>query len=105
LAALAPFDVFNGLRRLSRHAVLIWAVINGRGGPTGSTRTRWPLRLSTFRVDRIWEGQPVPSVQQRLRFVSVRGWRLTVYVYFATQHPRKRQLKATQRELDRLVLP
>ena len=106
VSALRPFDLFNGLRALSRDAILIWASTSGRGGPTRVfTRAKWPLRLSTFRVDRIWEGQPRPRVQQRLRWASVNGWRLDVRVYFATQHPNKRLLRAAQAELDRLLLP
>jgi hypothetical protein len=105
-AALVPFDLFNGLRRLSRGAVLIWATTAGRGGPTGTfTRASWPLRLPTFRVDRMWEGQPALNVQQRLRWASVGGWQLDVRVYFATQHPGEGLLRAAQAELDRLLLP
>lgn len=106
VAALVPFDLFNGLRRLNRDAVLIWASTSARGGPTRVfTRATWPLRLSAFRVDRTWEGQPAPNVQQRLRWASVGGWRLDVRVYFATQHPSKRLIGAAQAELDRLLLP
>jgi len=106
LAALAPFDLFGGLRRLSREGIVIWASTAGRGAPTQVfTRARWPLRLSTFRVDRGWEGQPAPNIQQRLRWASIGGWRLDVRVYFGTQHPGKALLAATQEELDRLLLP
>jgi hypothetical protein len=106
VGALVPFDLFNGLRRLSRGAVLLWAHTVGRGGPTGVfARTPWPLRLSTFRVDRRWEGQPALNVQQRLRWVSVRGWRLDVRVYFATQHPSKRLLRVAQAQLNRMLPP
>lgn len=92
--ALVPFDLFNGLRRLSRNAILVWALTAGRGGTNGTfTRGTWPLRLSSFRVDQIWEGQPTLNVQQRLRWASVRGWRLDVRVYFATQHPSRRLLR------------
>ena len=65
----------------------------------------WPLRLSTFRVDRGWEGQPAPNVQQRLEFGTVRGLKLDARVYFATQHPDRALLRKAQRELDRLRLP
>jgi hypothetical protein len=106
VTALRPFDLFDGLGELSRDAILIWAQTSGRGGPTRNyTRAPWPLRLSTFHVDRRWARQPRPRVQQRRRLASVNGWRLEVRVYFATQHPNKRLLRAAQAELDRLLLP
>ena len=106
VSALRPFDLFNGLRALSRDAILVEAQTSGRGGRTRVfTRARWPLRLSTFRVDRAWEGQPAPRVQQRLRWAWIKGWRLDVRAYFATQHPNKRLLRETQAELERLLLP
>ena len=106
LAALAPFDNFGNLRHLSRNAVYLWATTAGRGGSDVTfRRAEWPLRLSRFRVDQGWEGQPAPSVQQRLRWAAVRGWHLDVRVYFATQHPRRQLLAAAQQELNRLLLP
>ena len=106
LAALAPFNFPNNLLHLSRGAVYISAQIEGRGGSKGEfPALEWPLRLSHFRDDHGWEGQPAPNVQQRLRWGTVQGWHLDVRVYFATQHPSKRQLRAAQRELDRLLLP
>ena len=106
LAALEPFAVFNGVRRLSRDGVVIWASTLGRGGPTHVfTRTSWPLRLPTFRLDKSWEGQPARNIQQRLRWVSVGGWRLEVRVYFGTQHPSPGVVSAAQAELNRLQLP
>jgi hypothetical protein len=90
LAALAPFDNFDNLRHLSRNAVYLSATTAGRGGPDATfKRAEWPLRLSRFRLDRAWEGQPVPHVQQRLRWAAVRGWHIDVRVYYATQHPGK----------------
>jgi hypothetical protein len=106
LAALAPFDTFDNLRHLSRNAVYLWATTAGRGGPDATfKRAEWPLRLADFRVDRSWEGQPEPNVQQRLRWAAVSGWRLDVRVYFATQHPAKGLRRAAQQELNRLLLP
>jgi hypothetical protein len=106
LAALAPFNNFDNLRHLSRDAVYLWATTAGRGSPNATfTRSDWPLRLSGFRVDHGWEGQPSPNVQQRLRWAAVRGWRLDVRVYFATQHPRQQLVRAAQQELNRLLLP
>lgn len=82
LAALAPFDL-NSLRHLSRGAVFVWATTAGRGAPNVTfRRSAWPLRLSSFRVDRSWENQPASNVQQRLRWAAVRGWHLDVRVYF-----------------------
>lgn len=57
------------------------------------------------RVDRGWEGQPARNVQQRLRWAWVRGWWLDVRVYFGTQQPGRKLLRAAQAELDRLRLP
>ena len=104
LSALAPFDFPNNLRHLSRDAIYVSAQIEKRGSPS-SRSSEWPLRLSRFRVDHQWEGQPASNVQQRLRFVAARGWLLDVRVYFATQHPSKRLLHEAQAELDRLLLP
>jgi hypothetical protein len=100
------FNFFVGLRQLSRSGIVIWASTSGRGDATRVfTTSRWPLRLSSFRVDHGWEGQPAVNVQQRLRWVVVHGWHLDVRVYFGTQHPSKRLLAKAQAELDRLRLP
>ena len=100
------FNFFVGLRHLSRSGIVIWASTSGRGGATPVfTRSRWPVSLSSFRVDHGWEGQPAANVQQRLRGIVVRGWHLDVRVYFGTQHPSKRLLAKAQAELDRLRLP
>jgi len=101
-----PFLAFTSLRRLRRGGVLIWADASrpdARVGPF--PRARLPLRLRDFRVDHGWEGQPVPNVQQRLRWVNVAGWNLEVRVYFGTQHPSRAVLARTQTEIDRLRLP
>jgi hypothetical protein len=79
--------------------------LGGGGATRVFTTSRWPLRLSSFRVDHGWEGQPAANVQQRLRWVVVHGWHLDVRVYFGTQHPSKRLLAKAQAELDRLRLP
>jgi hypothetical protein len=106
LAALAPFDFPQNLRHLSRDAIYMSAQTEKRAASSGEAQSaKWPLRLSRFRVDRQWEGQPASNVQQRLRFVAVRGWLLDVRVYFGTQHPSKRLLHKAQAELDRLLLP
>jgi hypothetical protein len=107
VSALRPFDLFNGLRGLSRDAILIWSSTAGQGVPTRVfTRARWPLQISSsFRIDHSWEGQPAPRIQQRLRWAWVRGWRLDVRVYFGTQRPNKRLLTSAQAELNRLLLP
>jgi hypothetical protein len=106
LAALAPFAFPSNLLHLSRDAIYISAQTEGRGGSKREfPPLEWPLRLSRFRDDHGWEGQPAPNVQQRLRWGTVRGWHLDVRVYFATQHPSRHLLRAAQRELDRLLLP
>jgi hypothetical protein len=92
------------MRRLSPSGVLVWASTIGRGR-RGFPRMAWPPRLASFRVDRGWEGQPAPNVQQRLRFGSVGRWDLDVRVYFGTQHPGRRLIGLAQAELRRLRLP
>jgi len=105
-SALRPFDLFNGLRDLRGDAIVVWASTSGHGGPTNVfTQAEWPLRLSTFRVDGTWEGQPAPNVQQRLRWASVDGWHVDVRVYFGTQKPSGKLLAQAQAELNRLQLP
>jgi hypothetical protein len=102
----ALFNLFVGLKRLSSSGIVIWATDAGRGGPTRVfTKTRWPLKLGSFRLDQSWEGQPAANVQQRLRWATVAGWHLDVRVYFGTQHPTKRTLAKAQAELNRLTLP
>ncbi len=106
-AALQPFAPFS-FKRLRPQGILVWATTMGRGpgGPTSNfPRARWPLRLSTFRLDRGWEGQPAPNIQQRLRWATIRGWHLDVRVYFATQRPNKRLVAEAQAQLNRLLLP
>ncbi len=108
-AALQPFAPFVGFKRLRPQGILVWATTLGRAGPTSPfpsfPRAKWPLRLSTFRLDRGWEGQPAPNIQQRLRWAAVGGWNLDVRVYFATQHPNKKLVGDAQAELGRLLLP
>ena len=103
---LVPLDVFQGLLRLQPGGIELWASVEGRGGPTRVfTPSVWPLRLSSFRLDHGWEGQPAATVQQRLRWASVRGWHLDVRVYFGSQHPSRALVARAQAELDRLQLP
>ena len=105
-SALVPFDLFDGLRSLSPDGAVIWASTGGRGGVTPTFRpAKLPLRLGSFRLDRLWEGQPVENVQQRLRWVSVAGWQLDVRVYFGTQHPSRDLVAMAQAELNQLRLP
>jgi hypothetical protein len=66
-------------------------------------RASRPLRLSAFRFDRGWEGQPPPNVQQRA--VPASGWNLKVRDYFATQHPDEKLLAEAQSQVGRLLLP
>lgn len=102
----ALFNLFVGLKRLSSTGIVIWATAAGRGGPTRVfTKTRWPLKLGSFRLDHGWEGQPAANIQQRLRWATVAGWHLDVRVYFGTQDPTKATLAKAQAELNRLTLP
>ena len=107
-AALRPFAPFVGFKPLRPQGIIVWATNLGRVATSPFPpfpRARWPLRLSTFRLDRGWEGQPAPNIQQRLRGASVRGWNLDVRVYFATQQPSKKLIAQAQAELGRLLLP
>jgi hypothetical protein len=102
----ALFNLFVGLKRLTSSGIVIWASDMGKGGPTRVfTKTSWPLKLGSFRLDQSWEGQPAANVQQRLRWVTVAGLHLDVRVYFGTQHPAKATLAKVQAELNRLTLP
>jgi hypothetical protein len=104
--ALIPFGVFDGLKKLNANAALIWATtISKTGHPFAFKHAAWPPRLSDFRLDHGWEGQPLARIQQRLLWIAVGGWNLDVRVYFGTQHPAKRLLAAVQAELHRLRLP
>jgi len=105
VGALVPFDLFQGLKRLSPRGIVIWAMTIGPKRVAGFPRASLPLRLSQFRVDHGWEMQPAANIQQRLRWVRVHGWQLDVRVYFATQHPSRKLLSQAQAELDRLLLP
>ena len=105
-ARLEPFKPFLGFKRLSPRGIIVWATTLARTGTlTEFPPLRWPPLLSTFRVDRGWEGQPAADIQQRLKWGRAGGWDLEIRVYFATQHPDKRLLKRTQAELRRLRLP
>lgn len=104
IAAAHPFEVFTSLKRLSPDGILIWAMTIGRNRPTFA-HMQWPPRLSTFRVDHGWEGQPASNVQQRLKWGVIHGWDMDVRVYFGTQHPSKQLLREAQQQLNRLLLP
>jgi len=102
----ALFNLFVGLERLSSSGIVIWASDMGRGEPAGVfTKTGWPLKLGSFRLDESWEGQPAANVQQRVRWASIAGWHLDVRVYFGAQHPTEATLAKAQAELDRLMIP
>lgn len=103
-ALLQPFAPFVGFKRLSARGIIVWALTLGRDRP-GFSPLRWPPVLSTFRVDRGWEGQPASNIQQRLGVGSVHGWDLDLRVFFATQHPDGKLLEQAQAQLRRLLLP
>lgn len=104
VGAVRPFAPFTSLTRLSSSGILVWATTIGRNRPTFAAM-QWPPRLSRFRVDNGWEGQPAANVQQRLEWGVVNGWDMDVRVYFAIQHPDKQLLRKAQAQLNRLVLP
>jgi hypothetical protein len=103
-ASQRPFAIFTSLTRLRPGGILVWAWIVGRDHSTPFPRVSWPLRLSSFRLDHGWEGQPAPNIQQRLRWADVAGWTLDVRVYFATQDPSRALVRKAQAELDRISL-
>jgi hypothetical protein len=104
--ALIPFGVFDGLKKLDASAALIWATtVSKTGQPFTFKRAAWPPRLTDFRVDHGWEGQPLARIQQRLIDIAVGGWNLDVRVYFGIQNPSKPLLASVQAELNRLTLP
>jgi hypothetical protein len=102
---LHPFGLFDSFTKLSPRGAIVWAATIGRRRPGFPLRTTWPPRLSTFRVDRGFEGQPAPNIQQRVWVGDVRGWDMDVRVFFATQHPSAELLAAAEAELRRLRLP
>jgi hypothetical protein len=104
-AVLHPWALFGSLTRLSPSGIVVWVSTLGRNRPRFPQRTTWPPRLASFRVDRGWEGQPAPTIQQRVWVGSVRGWDLDVRVYFATQAPSRALRAKAQAELRRLRLP
>jgi len=58
-AGLCPFALFTSLTRLRRGGIVVIATTIGRHRPSFHfVRARFPLRLSSFRVDRGWENQP-----------------------------------------------
>jgi hypothetical protein len=80
-ARLSPLALFNSLTRLRRGGIVVMATTIGRHRPSFHfARVRFPLRLSSFRVDHGWENQPAANIQQRLcghsRWVGSRRARL-----------------------------
>jgi hypothetical protein len=104
VAAVHPFALFTSLKGLSARGVLLWVTTIGRNRPSFE-RMPWPPRLASLRVERAWELQPAPNVQQRLEAGVIHDWDLDVRVYFGTQHPDRHLLEEAQAELDRLRLP
>jgi hypothetical protein len=104
-AAVRPVSLFGSFKKLSRGGILIWVDTAGqrrKGFPIAAT---WPPQLKSFRVDRGWEGQPAPNVQQRVWLRLVHGWDLDIRVFFATQRPGSALQARAQAELNRLRLP
>jgi hypothetical protein len=106
LAGVRPREVYGRLRLLAPHGILIGAGTIARGSIRHDfPPARLPLRLSSFHINRGWEGQPAPRIQQRLLGVRVGRWHLDVRVYFGTQRPSRALLRRAQAELSRLRLP
>jgi hypothetical protein len=61
-----------------------------------------PYRLSEFRHDQGWEGQPAANVPQYVLATSLDNHLLDVRVFFGTQSPSGQQLAHAQAELDTL---
>jgi hypothetical protein len=104
-AAVYPVALFGSFKKLSPGGILIWADTVGRGRKDFPAAAAWPPKLTSFRVDHGWEGQPAPNIQQRTWVRSVHGWDLDIRVFFATQRPGPALQTRAQAELDRLRLP
>jgi hypothetical protein len=61
-----------------------------------------PYKLSIFRHDQGWEGQPAANVPQYVLFTSLHRHLLDVRVFFGTQHPSRHEVTRAQAELDTL---
>jgi hypothetical protein len=105
VAAIRPVALFGSFKKLSRHGILVWTDTVGQGLAGFSGRVAWPPRLTSFRIDHGWEGQPAPNIDQLTWVGVVHGWDLDVRVFFATQRPSARLLARAQGELDRLRPP
>jgi hypothetical protein len=100
-----PLSIFGGLRQLAPTGALIWASTISRGHYDHFRYDAWPPRLSHFRVDHGWEGQPDARIQQRLWWFTSHGWSFDVRVYFGSEHPTAALTAAVQKELNHLTLP
>jgi hypothetical protein len=104
-AAIHPVALFGSFKKLSPDGILVWADTVGRNRKGFPSRSPWPPRLASFRIDHGWEGQPAANIQQRDWVGSVQGWDLDVRVFFATQRPSAPLRAQAQAELNRLRLP
>ena len=104
-AAVHPVALFDSFEKLSRRGVLVWVSTDGRGRKGFPATNVWPPQLRRLRIERGWEGQPAPNIQQRMWVGSVNGWDIDVRVFFATQDPSPALQARAQAELDRLQLP
>jgi hypothetical protein len=105
VAAIRPVALFGSFEKLSRHGILVWADIVGKGLSGFPNRVAWPPRLASFRIDHGWEGQPAPNIEQRTWVGVVDGWDLDVRVFFATQHPSALLRARARAELEHLRVP
>jgi hypothetical protein len=104
-AVVHPVALFGSFKKLSRRGILVWVETVGRGRKGFPNTTAFPPQLRRLRIERAWEGQPAPNIQQRTWVGSVHGWDLDVRVFFATQHPSAALLTRAQAELTQLRLP
>lgn len=84
-----PLSISGGLRQLAPTGALIWASTASRGHYDHFKYDAWPPRLSHFRIDRAWEGQPQLRIQQRPLWFTSHGWSSTFVSTSGRSVPRR----------------
>ncbi len=100
-----PAGVFPdvALRRLPASGIVIFASGYQEGSPPPlPAGPPLPYRLSEYRRDAGWEGQPAVNVPQYVLAASRGNHLLDVRVFFGTQAPNDRELARAQAELGTL---
>ena len=100
-----PAGVFPDvtLRRLPASGIVIFASGYQEGSPPPlPAGPPLPYRLSEYRRDAGWEGQPAVNVPQYVLAASRGNHLLDVRVFFGTQAPSDRELARAQAELGTL---